>query len=39
LGNTHPKVSEIISGLLRNAFIEPLTGGLESAVHGKSGAR
>jgi Domain of Unknown Function (DUF748) len=39
LGNTRPKVSEIIGGLLRNAFVEPIKGGLENAAHGKAGAR
>ncbi|MBV8202113.1 MAG: DUF748 domain-containing protein, partial [Acidobacteria bacterium] len=39
LGSTHPKVSEIIGGLLRNAFVKPLTEGLENAVHGKAGAK
>ena len=39
LGNTHPKVGEIIAGLLRNAFVEPIKAGLERAAHGKAGAR
>ena len=39
LGNTHPKVSEIIAGLLRNAFVEPLKGGFENAARGKPGTR
>jgi hypothetical protein len=39
LGNTRPKVSEIIGGLLRNAFVEPIKGGLENAAHGKTGGR
>jgi len=38
LGNTHPKVEEIIGGLLRNAFVQPITEGLENA-RGKSGGR
>jgi hypothetical protein len=37
LEDVHPSIGEIIAGLLRNAFVEPLTAGLESAVHGKAG--
>ena len=38
LGDTKPHLSEIIAGLLHNAFGKPLTHGLENPGQGKTGA-